>query len=327
MPIQINPSKFPIWVGGNELRLGAGANDQTLNQVSNAQERLIQLLFEGVAKDQLSLVGASVGLTEIETTKFVEHLRPSLLDDVEFKNDGRAIDVRFAELVRLGFQTNQSPSDVLAKRAGTRIRIPELDRTGLNLLRTLSELGFRSFLTDDFTAVTSNDGGELGYPRAMVGVSRLSAARSLVEIDKSHVELNHPKGAGKSELQILSATHRITPSRYKVLESPWLAIEYQIDSVFVSGIMIPRITPCLGCRELWAAESNPNWATDVIQLSARGDHLDDGASLLMAVALACRNICRFFDSEIIESSNVIHVASRKVSESNCQFHPTCDCRN
>ena len=326
MPIQINPSKFPIWVGENELRLGTTAQDQTLVQVSNAQERLIQLLFEGVAREQLSLVGGSVGLSEFETNNLVDLLRPSLLMDAEVKSDGRAIDVRFAELIRLGFQTNQSPADVLAKRAATVIRIPVLDRTGLNLLRALSELGFRSFLTDDFAAVSAQHGGELGYPKSLLGMSRLSAARSLLEIDKTHVELNHPKGAGKSALQILNATHRITPSRYQKMPSPWLAIEYRIDSVFVSGIMAPRITPCLGCRELWMAEANQSWATDSIQLSARADHLDDGTSLLMAVALACRNICSYFDHEIIESGNIVDVVSRKVSESNFQFHPTCSCR-
>ena len=327
MPIQINPSKVPIWVGESELRLGTNAHDQTLTQVSNAQERLIQLLFEGVAKDQLSLVGGSVGLSEIETNDFVERLRPSLLMEAAAKSDGRAIDVRFAELIRLGFQTSQSPADVLSKRAATVIRIPVLDRTGLNLLRALSELGFRSFLTDDFDAVGSPDGGELGYPKALHGISRLSAARSLLEIDKTHVVLNHPKGAGKNALQILNATHRVTPSRYKNMQSPWLAIEYKIDSVFVSAIMVPRVSPCLGCRELWVAEANPSWVSDSIQLSARADQLDDGASLLMAVALACRNICSYFDHEIIESGNVVDVVSRKVSDINFQFHPTCSCRS
>lgn len=327
MPIQINPSKFPIWVGENELRLGTNPQDQALERVSNAQERLIQLLFEGVASDQLSLVGASVGLSEIETNNFVERLRPSLLLDVDVKGNGRAIDVRFAELIRLGFQTNQAPADVLSKRAATVLRIPVLDRTGLNLLRVLSELGFRSYLTDDFAAVGPNDCGELGYPKSLLGISRLSASRSLLEIDKTHVELNHPKGAGKSALQILSATHRITPSSYQKMLSPWLAIEYQLDSVFVSGIIAPRITPCLGCRELWIAEANQNWATDAIQLSARQDNLDDGASLLMAVALACRNICRYFDREIIESSNLVDVVTRNVTESNFQFHPSCGCRS
>lgn len=327
MPIQINPSKFPIWLGESKLRLGTAALDQTLDHVTNSQERLIQLLFEGVANDQLSQVGASVGLDSDESEKFIEQLRPSLLRDATEKSSGLALDVRFAELVRIGFQTNNSPAEVLSKRAATLVHIPCLDRSGLNLVRLLSELGFRNFTTDDHESVGSHDGGELGYPKGLFGVSRLSAARELLDCTRTNVRLSHATEKAKDCLTIITATHRALPSEFQKISSSWIAIEFGIDSVFVSGVMNKGLNPCLGCRDLWQLEGNQNWLSESIQLSARRDHLDDGTSLLIALALAGRNICNYIDFQVSGSSSVIETLTRRVREVNLQFHPACGCQN
>ena len=326
MPIQINPSKFPIWLGESKLRLGTTTDDQTLDHVTNSQERLIQLLFEGVANDQLAQVGASVGLNIEESEKFVERLRPSLLSESAEKSSGQTLDVRFAELVRISFQTNNSPAEVLSKRAATSIHIPLLDRSGLNVVRLLSELGFRKFSTDDHESVGPHDGGELGYPKSLSGVSRLSAARELLDCKRSNVTLSHAIEKAAPFLTIVSATHRALPSAFQKINSAVIAIEFGIDSVFVSGVIEKKLNPCLGCRDLWLIEANQNWASESIQLSARRDHLDDGMSLMIALALAGRNICNFIDYRQSGSSSVIETLTRRVSEVNLQFHPACACQ-
>ena len=326
MPVQINPSKIPIWISDTELRLGTSAESQVVQQVTNAQERLINLLFEGVARTQVGLIGRSVGLDEQETNELIERLRPSLVLDTDSEHSRSAVDVRFAELIRIGFQTDQSPLAVISKRAETRICIDRLDRTGLNLLRILSELGFRKFETNDFELVCENDLGEVGYPVVLRSVSRLAAARAILEADSSEVEIAHASPKKPGALKILSATHRLLPKAYQNLRSPHLAIEYRMDSVFVSGIFVEGKTACLGCRELWAAESDPLWLSETIQLKARNDQLDDGASVLIACALTARNVCNYVDFAQLGVGNLLEIKSRQVQEACHQFHPSCDCQ-
>jgi hypothetical protein len=301
---------------------------QTLDRVTNAQERLINLLFEGVAKEQISLIGNSVGLNEIETSEFIELLRPSLVSDLSDQKNRTSIDVRFAELIRIGFQTDQSPASVIANRGKTRLTISQLDRTGLTLLKTLAELGFRSFETEDHDLVSDNDLGELGYPTSLRSVSRLQAAKAVLESANTKIEIGHrvPKSKFSSALKIFSATHRIIPKTYSGLGLPHLAIEYRVDSIYVSGILISGKTACLACRELWAIENNSDWLSESIQLLARNDHLDDAASVLMATALAARNVCNFADFGNLGAGNQVEIASRKVEVRGHDFHPGCNCQ-
>jgi len=327
MVMQINPSKVPIWVSENTLQLGIDEHSQRLDNLSNSQERLIQLLFEGVANDQVEVVANSVGLDLPEGLKLIELLRPSLVGSDVSAGSKNSNDARFAELIRIGFQTDQSPAEVLSKRSEYRIILPKLDRTGLTLIRALSELGFQNFESSDFSQVTADDHGELGYPKSWSGVSKLVAANALLETEKSEVTLQPVKKPklNRKSITALSASHQLTPADYQKLQTPHIAIEYRIDTIDVSNIIEPGLIPCLACRALWASDANSNWAPIAIQLAGRRDHLDDGANLLLASAVACRNITDFTDFETHGSNWDLNLKSRKITEPEPQFHPGCSC--
>lgn len=324
MPIQINPSKIPIWTNSDELRLGLMAGDQVLKDLSNSQERLIDLLFKGVAADQLQLVGSSVGLTDIETTELVERLRPSLIKG-NIAGDS-TLDVRFAEIIRIGFQTDQAPGEVLANRAEWIIQIPVLDRTGLTLVRVLAEVGFKNFVTEDYSMISDEDCGELGFPRHNLGRARIDGVRELTKSNKDITIVYSNKTRKKlQQLKVLSASHQLLPSTYRDVKTQHLAIEYRLDSVFVSSVISPSQTPCLGCRDLWQQEQNSQWVVQGIQLTARRDQLDDGPNLLIAGAIAARNICNFIDDGETGDSIVVQLATRHHVKANWSAHPTCSC--
>lgn len=326
MALQINPSKIPIWVGDNKLRLGLDDRAQLLENLTNSQERLIHLLFEGIANDQVNLIGHSVGLADAETSELVDRLLPSLTAQSVAKSTSSSIDVRFAELIRIGFETNTSPAEVLQNRAKWLVELPCLDRSGLTILRALCELGFRRFETEDYALVASQDGGELGYPKSLNGYSRIVAAKGLIESTKSKVSLNY-MGSKRSQkrLRILSGTHHLFPTAYEALQHPHVAVEYRVDSLFVSSIVLPGKTPCLGCRARWQSEHDSNWANQSIQLTGRGDQLDDGASLLITSALVAKQVCSFIDFDQCGTNLRIDLNSRQISESSIQWHPNCRC--
>ena len=329
MPIQINPSKIPIWVDENQLQLGTEAHAQVLQHVTNGQERLIELLFNGVAKEQLGLVGESVGLTAQESNELVEALRPSLLREPSGSQHSTPIDVRFAELIRIGFKTGQAPGEVLANRAKYTIHIEKLNRTGLTLIRVLSEIGFRTFTTDDFGLVGGDDEGELGYPPSLRGVARSAAVRALLELNPEKISLEHQTRKQNSafKLSIITGNHRLMPTDYRNLKNAHVAIEYRIEATFISGVTVPGKTPCLGCRELWFAEHNPGWFSNSVQLLSRGDTLDDGQNLLVAVAQTAKNICEFVDFGTFGMGYNLELENNNVVEQSHQFHPGCSCKN
>ena len=330
MPYQINPSKVPIWQTETTLKLGNSADDQVLDSVTNSQERLIQLLFRGIAEDQLDTVANSVGLEAFEASELIDRLRPSLLEKPSLNTSATTFNARFAEIIRIGFESNQAPENILSVRSESEILLSSLDRTGLLLARALAEAGFRKLATSDFDMVSRHDVGELGYQAHQLGVARLSAAREVLAQHSSSISItqnpNKPKASPK--LITFSGMHRLNPQLYRNLRDPHLVIEYGIDELLLSGVIQPGITACLVCRERWSSEENQNWASTAIQLNARFDELDDSAGLLLATALATKIICAFIDSGGQRSGGGyrVNLKTRAISELTWQPHPGCDCR-
>lgn len=330
MPFQLNPAKVPIWKNETDLRLGLQEPHQLLEDVSHAQERLINLLFQGIPEDQIGHVGITVGLSEIETAELVDRLRPSLLNQTSRNSNGTSLDVRFAEIIRIGFITNETPESILAKRSLAIVEVRQLNRTGLLILKTLCEAGFRRFETVDYDVVGRADIGELSFTPGQLGISRLAAARTILTDHAGAVELIH---AGKRShkavrISVITAMHQVNPSAYRAQRDPHLVIEYGIEELRVSPVVSRGTKPCLSCRDLWSAENDADWATNAIQLTARNDQLDDGAGLLMAAAIAAKTICEFVDSagEKETEGYLANLKTRALKTYSWQFHPACECR-
>lgn len=321
MTIQINPSKIPIWSDTNNLQLGLETDSQRLEDLTNAQERLVNLLFRPVPDNQIEFLGQSVGLDVSETTALVELLKPSLLIS-SGQSEQITVDLRFAEMMRIAFDTGRVAEDVLTARATTSIVIEKLNRTGLMLIRALSEMGFRTFFTADYDLVARHDLGELSYELGDLGTSRVTAVRSLLgEFGTLQFETKKQNSA----LRVLTANHSISPARYRQLVQPHQVIEYGLQNIEISPVIQPGRTPCLGCRDLWKSESDPNWCNRSIQLSLRHDQLDDAAALLVATSLAAKNICDYVDGKSSGVGFEVDLKTRAFRQKNHQKHPACNC--
>jgi hypothetical protein len=325
MAIQLNPSKVPIWTSESLLRLGIGEDAQELGEVTNAQERLIHLLFEGVAENQISLIGNSVGLSNQETKDLVNRLGPSLIDSSQVNGQTIGNTVRLAELMRIGLNSSKSPAEVIGKRGKQRIEVSKLDRTGLTMIRALVEVGFRAFETKDFGLVGDSDLGELGYPSTFRGVARIKAVQDLLEADNKQIDLRHSNlSEPPANICLLTAMHQVMPSEHRGKLEPLILIEYRLGSIFVSRVIQAGADPCFSCRDLWNSEANSSWTAENIQLAARRDELDDGMTLLLASSIAVRNICAYVDGAT-GANTLASLKDRGMREENWQPHASCDC--
>jgi hypothetical protein len=327
MPLQINPSLVPIWRTPTELAIGASPGSQVLRDVSNEQERLIQLLFRGIPEEQIDSIAAGVGLDSDSTKDLIERLRPSLLVSGKTGMNLGELDLRFAEIMRMGFDSNLTSDQVLAIRRKSLGGFQKLGRTELMILSALLEAGFSSFQTDDYGLVNRNDLGELGYHEQFLGFNRINAARAQLGLANSRFTITQPeRRRSKETFSVLTANHRINPKDYRGLNVPHVLIEYGIDEVRVSPMITLGQRPCLGCRDLWDAEQDEQWAARTIQLVGRGDQLDDGVGLLMASSIAARTICQFVsDQGAMFSGYRVNLRSREVSEWSWQRHESCKC--
>jgi len=329
MVFQINPSKVPIWLSETEVRLGLEHDSQTIVGLGLAQERLLTMLYQPIAGNQLELVGASVGLDSEEIQGLIDQLKPSLIEATR-SGITETTDIRFAEIMRIGFDLCNQPAEVIANRANQIIELKALDRTGLTLIKALFEVGFRSFYAPDYGKVERSDLGKLGYSQHLLGHSRIDAAqRMILSGDDSIVIWQKLPPRKVVRLQVLTSNHAAIPSEYKALTTAHIAVEYSITSSSVSKVVVPRLDPCLSCRDHWAAEGDPHWTQTHIQLKARHDRLDDASSLLAAVSLATRNICRFVDGNgLFETENFeFNHRTGELSRTGWSFHSRCDCRD
>ena len=327
MPIQINPSLVPIWRSPTDLALGVSRDAQVVQNVSNEQERLIQLLFHGIPEEQFESIAGGVGLEESQTRELVERLKPSLLVSSKRTSFADELDLRFAEIMRMGFETNLTSAQVLALRRKALGGFQNLGRTELMLISALIEAGFANFQTDDYSLVERNDLGELGFHEQFLGFTKINAARTQLGMAASKFTLTQPElRRPKETFAVLSATHRINPKNYRAIKVPHILIEYGIEELRISPLIVHGRRPCLGCRDLWDAENDEHWATTTIQLVARGDQLDDGIGLLMASAIATKSIVQFVNNPELDIPGFrVDLANRQIREWSWQRHDTCQC--
>ena len=169
MVIKINPARVPVWRSPTSLQLGLGSTSIRLDNLTNPQEQLLQLLYRGVADAAIDDVARDVGASKSETAALVARVAPALIQ-IEEKASKRPaeqgvsdpfIAQAFAEIIRASFSTDRDGALVLANRASKRVFISELNRVGLVLLQALATAGIGEICTEDRAVVNGVDVGAL----------------------------------------------------------------------------------------------------------------------------------------------------------------------
>jgi hypothetical protein len=265
----------------------------------------LEILEEGISDNQFGKLPALAATTEVEVSKLL-----SRLGDLVTHSTGlgaelsqRDIDQRFAELMRLFIASGEDPIALLRKRSRAEIFIQQMDKTGLSLLRGLSSAGVRRFHTLDQHRVTTADTGALGYLEDHIGNSRAQAAKQLItDVDV----VQHSKVSStmdRIQVAILISNDVVNPESYQLWlarDISHIAIMYTEKGVWVSHLVIPGQTPCLGCIEIARAERDPQWIATATQLSFLERDLADSASLFFSASTVIPAVLGVIDGEIVE---------------------------
>jgi len=319
------------------LQLGLGNTSIRLDNLTNPQEQLLQLLYRGVPDASIDDVARDVGASKSETAALVARVAPALIQ-VEETTLKRTHEQRppdpfiaqaFAEIIRASFSTDRDGALVLANRASKRVFINELNRVGLLLLQALATAGIGEICTEDRTLVTTSDVGALGYSQADIGRTRVEAAAALLARSQQPAKLSL---ARTSDFVVMIANHLVSSEATPAVgqkQIPRLMVEMSFDQSRISPVLIAGVTSCLDCRITSELEADEGWAAMMTQLKFRTERLDDSQTALLCAGLALERTLSWVDSGAIgdNQSTVIDHRTGRLRHEVWQIDPECHCQS
>ena len=337
MVIKINPARVPVWRSPTSLQLGLGNTSIRLDNLSNPQEQLLQLLYRGVADASIDDVARDVGASKSETAALVARVAPALIqvkeNTLKRTHEQRSPDPfiaqAFAEIIRASFSTDRDGALVLANRASKRVFINELNRVGLLLLQALATAGIGEICTEDRTLVTSSDVGALGYSQVDIGRTRVEAAAALLARSQQPAKLSL---ARTSDFVVMIANHLVSSEATPAVgqkQIPRLMVELSFDQSRISPVLIAGVTSCLDCRITSELDADEGWAAMMTQLKFRTERLDDSQTALLCAGLALERTLSWVDSGAIgdNQSTVIDHRTGRLRHEVWQIDPECHCQS
>jgi hypothetical protein len=285
---QINPGLARLWIDDTTRQYGANS-EVVLANLSNAQFRALDYLETGISDNQLPLLPKMASADTDVTNGLLERL-PTFTEN--------EISRRFSEIMRLYLIGLDDPAETMRARKSLRVFLSKLDRTGLTLLKTLNASAITNVFTNDHSKVLPGDTLEMGYPQSLLGTQRVRAAKSMA--DELSIQLHSRVSAAfdQTDLAILLCHDIIHPADYQPWLSrdvPHLAICFDESGVQISHIVIPGVTPCLGCIELHRIKNVPNWIKIATQLTSLDRDLADSALMLFSGGVALTKSLNYLD--------------------------------
>jgi hypothetical protein len=206
MVMRINPNQQPLWRTPFEMQLGTGKDSVILKNLTNAQERMIAALYNGIADQQLSLITEQLGLTKDESKRLVESVGEVMLTESpakpnKIKLGDDFIAGAFAEIIRASLLHSVDGEAVLLGRAERSVHVDDLSRAGLQICLGLAAAGIGHLISHDEAKVDKANLGPTGFPSQLIGQPRLDALRSILAASPNKALVSTGKKLAKNRLQ------------------------------------------------------------------------------------------------------------------------------
>ena len=347
MVIRINPAHPALWRSTSHLQLGSGSQLVSLPDLSIQQQRLIAMLYKGVADNAIDDSATTAGLDQEGKSSLLSKLEPLLIKK-QIESDRRTslspdfITTALSEISRASLLNRTDGEEVLRLRSIRSVHIESLSKTGIMLALGLSQSGIQKLVSHDEHRVGNRDVSSLAYPASDLGKRRFDAALNLLGNTLSGGKIVLGSSLKEFELEkvdcaVLIGHHVIEPRRYARWLNraiPHLSITFGTESTDVSAMVIPGITPCLYCREVERTKEDPDWPLLASQLSQTNQHFDDSVAQLFAASMALEKILKqvdcsigFEDRERSDFSATLIHSTGEVLLSKWDSDPECECRS
>lgn len=297
---QINPGLARLY-SENLTRQYGYKSPTVLADLTDGQHRVLDLLELGISDSQLTLLPKMANAKEAEVGDLLSRLGGVLRQTKSHfpELSDEHVQSRFKEILRLFASTSADPIEALKARGRARVFINELSPFGLLLARGLAAAGVGTILSDDQVRVSLKDLGPLGFSSADLGKPRVTAARDDLA---GQIAIQHhsrvTSGYDSVDFALLSATDVLNPrvyQRWLSRDIPHLLIKFDEAGVEISHLVVPGITPCLGCLDFAKAKSSNQWHVIATQLDYLERDFSDSASSLFGASIALSRILNRID--------------------------------
>ena len=303
----------------NTLQLGLGREALLLPGMKVEHEKLINLLYRGVADGSLQTISRTVGSSDEETGELLSRLAPALLHESDAPAPTTValsesfVAQAFAEIIRASFNTSVDGQTVLRTRAARVVSLATADKASLVLALGLASAGVGAILCNDDSPVMIEDIGPLGYDQRELGSPRRDALARRLEQGSHPCRIANSNTPPKAlAASVFIAHHLASPKGYSEIlrgGTAHLSIEFGVEETRVSPLVRPGITACLVCRHSEELRLDPDWAAVSTQLQFRHERLDDTQSTLLAAGIALESLLGFLDDPrklIFEGKTIDH---------------------
>ena len=328
---QINPSLSRLWLNENSRQYGANQR-LVLNHLTEPELRVLDYLELGVTESQFPQLSKLTKTKPEKLASLLEKLSPLIVRTSAFMPEISGLDVErsFSEIMRLYLLEHQDPVMALQKRKSSKVYISHLDRTGVMIMKALSASGLGTLFTADQSKVSKSDTLELGFPEHALGKQRAVAAKQLLSNSRIELHSRVTQSFDRAECAVIIANAVVAPAdyaRWLSRDVPHLSITYDEVGVQVSHLVLPGITPCLGCLEIERMQQDASWARIAPQLANLDRNLGDSSVSLFAAGVGVSLVLNLIDDVESLGSQKITRLSRDSSVYQRELPTTnCGCR-
>ena len=346
MVIQINPNQLAVWRTPRALQIGIGSRPPIFENISNPQEQVIAALYRGVSQSQLEVICERVGLTSESLERLLKKLEPVLIDDSRFPDhppDFVATEPDTADARRASLRNSASAEAVMRRRGMASVHLDSLGNSNFWLVFGLARAGIGKVICHDKAKVSILDSHKGGYPIESIGQPRIEAARERLQQAGLATEIIDGFSVNEATLNqislgLLVAQFAVAPRNY----ARWLnrsvahlAICFDASGAWVSPVVVPGVSPCLGCRDQHQLDVNPHWPAIATQLISKKQKFDDWTTWSVAAGLASGLILDYLDAAVRPSEAteatlgrpgyLIDSATLGISEQTWSRDEDCEC--
>ena len=311
MVLRINPSRMAIWRSPNELQLGEAENSIRISGLSPGQERLISLLYRGVADSYFKEVAATVGASEPDA--LLRQIEPALLKRAGEPTSLSAqfIEDHFAEICRAQAMHNTEGKVVLASRKRAVVFVENCQGATKTIAEALARSGVGTIVLEEIE-----------------GLSLSCQTIKLSDMSDSQLD--------QVDFAILVSNNAVSPrsySRWLARSVPHLSIVFDSEGVLMSPTIRSSKTPCLNCFHENQTIIDPAWPAVASQLLFSKQRFDDVSTGYFAASIASQRVLQEIDDSngFVEVSQSgagyrLSMTNAEISEFSWQFSDSCKCR-
>lgn len=337
LPIRIKKGLRLTWREPGVLQIGlVPGRAVTLTGLTLAEEELIAMLDDGV--DSAEFRRRAKKMTEPDRLEgILETLRSSEVLD-ETATDRwlveRQLD-RWAPESTLWDALGKDGDGVavVKRRHDACVQVIGLGRTGMQIATGLVTSGIGSLVASDPNPVRVVDLG-FGFGRGDLGAPREIAAAKVM--NSIHPQLGYRTSVpAKVDLAVVVEQGVADPARSIELmraEIPFLSVVLREEDALVGPLVIPGVTGCLRCLDLYRTDHDPMWpriATQVAGSSWAHGRAEAAGLAALAGAFALNQALALIDGRRIAlcgAQSFVSAVGVISAPRDCPPHGTCGCR-